>query len=128
MHVPSANSRWIRVIEEEVVRKKINQKHPIGAIRSIIPRQRSQSGHVNSVEIIGIKGSVTLTKEHEIRNSLVPGNLRSTLFVVFTEPGVLSAKRFIFWGGGWGHGVGMCQSGAAGIENGDDQCTPFQFT
>lgn len=114
LHSPPAQARWVRVLEESEIRARVNRRYPVGVIRNIIARKRSLSGHVNSLEIIGNKGSVTLTKEHEIRNALIPGNLRSTLFTVFTEQGSLGAKRFILWGGGWGHAVGLCQAGAAG--------------
>ncbi|MFH0827956.1 MAG: hypothetical protein V1919_02180, partial [Candidatus Omnitrophota bacterium] len=44
------------------------------------------------------------------------GNLRSSMFKVETKYGQDgSPEEFIFYGGGWGHGVGMCQAGACGM-------------
>src|SRR5207244_4078004 len=77
--------------------------------------RRSVSGHVNSVRILGTRRNIYLIDESRIRNLLAPGSQRSALFFMETE---FDAERrpmsFVFHGGGWGHGVGMCQSGAIG--------------
>jgi SpoIID/LytB domain protein len=80
----------------------------------VVPVKRGRSGYVNGVRINGEKGSITLTKENEIKRYLALGMLRSTYFI--TEPVMEKGKpkAFIFYGGGWGHGVGLCQTGAGG--------------
>jgi hypothetical protein len=71
---------------------------------------------VNSLKIKGIKGEVTITREHLIRNILGFTSLKSTLFdleINRREDG--SIKNYWIYGGGWGHGIGLCQSGSASL-------------
>lgn len=110
---PSA-FRWTRYIDESRLRKVINSKKKIGAIKAIVPLNRGRSGYVNGVKIIGTDGSLTLTKEHEIKKYLALGLLRSTYFTVQPNYEHGKVKSFIFYGGGWGHGVGLCQTGSGG--------------
>jgi SpoIID/LytB domain protein len=60
------------------------------------------------LKIVGSKRSIVVGKELEIRRWLSRSHLYSSAFVVTSEGG-----RFIFHGAGWGHGVGLCQIGAA---------------
>lgn len=110
---PSA-FRWTRYIDESRLRKVINDKKRIGSIKAIVPLNRGRSGYVNGVKIIGTDGSLTLTKEHEIKKYLALGLLRSTYFIVQPNYEHGKVKSFIFYGGGWGHGVGLCQTGSGG--------------
>ena len=88
---------------------------------AIIPQKRGRSGYVSQVLVKGTKGSVTLKKENVIRNNLCPGMLRSSYFIVVPNYEDRKLKNFVFYGGGWGHGVGFCQTGAAGrAEAGQD--------
>ncbi len=117
---PSANVdpshyRWSRVISIKSLSPKISKKLRIGHLRSVIPLKRSVSGNVNSVLFIGSRGRAIIRDELKIRNLLGIGPLRSTLFVFNTEYDKKGRPDFlVFHGGGWGHGVGMCQSGAMG--------------
>ena len=87
----------------------------IGRLISVIPLKRSVSGNVNSVLFIGSKGRAIVRDELEIRNLLGLQTLRSTLFVLDAEYDAKGhLQSLIFHGGGWGHGVGLCQSGAMG--------------
>ena len=114
-HVSRAAYRWARVIEEEDLRQIIKrQRKDIGHITAIIPQQRGRSGYVSRVLVKGTKGSVTLTKENSIRSNLAPGMLRSSYFIVMPHYEDRKLKNFVFYGGGWGHGVGFCQTGSAG--------------
>ena len=107
--------RWTRVIEEADLRKLIKRrKKDIGAITAIIPQKRGRSGYVTHVLVKGTKGSITLSKENVIRNNLAPGMLRSSYFIVVPNYESHKLKNFLFYGGGWGHGVGFCQTGSAG--------------
>ena len=77
--------------------------------------RRAVSGHVNSVRILGSRKNFYIKDESRIRNLLAPGSQRSSLFFAETEYGVdRKPSAFVFHGGGWGHAVGMCQSGAMG--------------
>lgn len=114
-HVSMAAYRWARVVEEEELRQIIKrQKKDIGPITAIIPQKRGRSGYVSQVLVKGTKGTVTLSKENVIRNNLSPGMLRSSYFIVVPNYEERKLKNFVFYGGGWGHGVGFCQTGAAG--------------
>ena len=117
-----ANSafRWVRIYTAEELKEMLGKIANIGEIRKIIVLGRNTSGHVNKIKLIGSNSSRILEKELVIRNAL--GNLRSSMFKVeikydaHKKPG-----QFIFYGGGWGHGVGMCQTGAKGrAESGSD--------
>ena len=103
------------MIEEADLRALIKQqKKDIGQITAIIPEKRGRSGYVSKVLIKGSKGSLTLSKENVIRNNLAPGMLRSSYFIVVPNYENHKLKNFVFYGGGWGHGVGFCQTGSAG--------------
>lgn len=114
-HVSLAAYRWARVVEEEDLRQVIRRKKKdIGRITAIIPLHRGKSGYASRVQVKGTKGSVILNKENVIRNNLSLGMLRSSYFIVQPNYENKELKNFIFYGGGWGHGVGFCQTGAAG--------------
>ena len=90
------------------------QKKDIGKITAIIPQKRGRSGYVTQVLVKGTNGNITLSKENVIRNNLAPGMLRSSYFIVVPNYENRQLKNFVFYGGGWGHGVGFCQTGSAG--------------
>lgn len=105
--------RWTRLISAEDLVGRLNRKTMIGKLKKIMIF-RSESGRVASLRFIGTGGEVKLTKEHEIRRLLGLAPLRSTLFGadVFYDKDFV--KGLLVSGAGWGHGVGLCQSGAAG--------------
>lgn len=114
-NVSLAAFRWTRVVEEEDLSQIIKQqKKDIGRITAIIPLRRGRSGYVSRLLVKGSKGSVTLNKENVIRNNLSLGMLRSSYFIVEPNYQDRELKYFVFYGGGWGHGVGFDQTGAAG--------------
>ncbi|MFC1546832.1 SpoIID/LytB domain-containing protein [bacterium] len=108
--------RWFRVIPAKIMQEKLNRTKKIGRIKKIIPIKKNSSGNLGYVKVIGTKGELHITKENQIRRLFGLGPLRSTLFWLETR----FAKKnhpveFIIYGGGWGHGVGMCQTGSAGM-------------
>jgi stage II sporulation protein D len=108
------DSRWVRLVSASYLEERLKQGHPdIGRVQRLVARRRSRSGHVNALEIVGAQGSVVVDREHKIRNLLAPGSLRSTLFTIQTVHEAGRPALFVVWGGGWGHGVGLCQAGAA---------------
>lgn len=114
-NVSLAAYRWTRVVDEEELRAVIKKKKKdIGKITALIPLRRGRSGYVSRLLVKGTKGSVTLNKENVIRNNLSLGMLRSSYFIVEPHYEDRELKYFVFYGGGWGHGVGFCQTGAAG--------------
>ena len=80
----------------------------IGQIQDLRPVKRGPSGRIEELEITGTLFTVTIGKELEIRRTLSESHLFSSAFVVEKTP-----SGFILHGAGWGHGVGLCQIGAA---------------
>ncbi len=91
---------------EEILREK--SKFDFGTVKEIVPLRRGPSGRISRLKIGGSKRSMVVGKELEIRRWLSRSHLYSSAFVVTIED-----ERFIFHGAGWGHGVGLCQIGAA---------------
>ena len=90
----------------ELVSRKLNID--FGDIQDLIPVERGKSGRIWKLKIVGSKKTFTIGKELEIRRALSETHLLSSAFdVVKTNDG------FTLNGKGWGHGVGMCQIGAA---------------
>lgn len=80
-----------------------------GSIQEIKPVKRGPSGRIYLLKIRGSKREITVGKELEIRRWLSESHLRSSAFVVERD----NEGNWIFRGAGWGHGVGLCQIGAA---------------
>jgi len=80
-----------------------------GEIVDLIPIKRGQSGRITLLKIIGTKHTLNVGKELEIRRLLSKSHLYSSAFVVKKS----KKGDFTFYGAGWGHGVGLCQIGAA---------------
>jgi SpoIID/LytB domain protein len=80
----------------------------IGDIVDLRPIKRGPSGRIYELEIEGTKSTVTIGKELEIRRTLSESHLFSSAFVIEK-----TQEGFIIKGAGWGHGVGLCQIGAA---------------
>ena len=93
---------------EEILREKSG--FDFGTLQEIVPLSRGPSGRISRLKIVGSKKSMVVGKELEIRRWLSRSHLYSSAFVVAVVRGV---DRFIFNGAGWGHGVGLCQIGAA---------------
>lgn len=85
-----------------------------GAINNLVPVQRGPSGRIVKLKIEGSKKTMVVGKELEIRRWLSKSHLYSSAFVVDIERDAQGEpKYFILHGAGWGHGVGLCQIGAA---------------
>ena len=91
---------------EEILREKSGLD--FGTLKEIAPIARGPSGRISRLRIAGSRRSAVVGKELEIRRWLSRTHLYSSAFVVTVEAG-----RFTFRGAGWGHGVGLCQIGAA---------------
>ncbi len=79
-----------------------------GEIKNLVPVQRGPSGRLIKLKIEGTKKTLVVGKELEIRRWLSKSHLYSSAFIVRKE-----SDKFILIGAGWGHGVGLCQIGAA---------------
>jgi SpoIID/LytB domain protein len=88
--------------------------HNIGNVLNIIPTERGISGRLKKIRIIGNRKSITIENDLAIRKVLSDNVLFSSCIqieAVGQQSGIPS--KFIIKGAGWGHGVGMCQTGAA---------------
>ena len=90
----------------ELINRKL--KDDFGLITDLIPLERGKSGRIWKLKIVGTKKTFTIGKELEIRRALSESHLLSSAFDVEHE-----GDRFRLLGKGWGHGVGLCQIGAA---------------
>lgn len=108
--------RWTAEYTQKELSQLIRRKSGMdfGQILDLIPLQRGTSGRINKLKIVGTRQTFTIGKELEIRRTLSETHLYSSAFVVdkqdirYDIPG-----RFRLIGAGWGHGVGLCQIGAA---------------
>ncbi|MHB8138612.1 MAG: SpoIID/LytB domain-containing protein [Smithellaceae bacterium] len=97
---------------EEILKEKSGID--FGILQNLEPVKRGPSGRICLLKIEGSLRTVAVGKELEIRRWLSPTHLLSSAFVVTTERSADGrVVRFILDGGGWGHGVGLCQIGAA---------------
>lgn len=109
--------RWKETLSQEKLQQLIADKlkMDLGAILDMKAVQRGKSGRISKLQIIGTEKTFTIGKELEIRRTLSDSHLLSSAFVVDKydkdEQGV--PQRFELIGAGWGHGVGLCQIGAA---------------
>ena len=96
----------------ELIRKNLH--HNFGDILDLIPIERGKSGRIIKLKIIGSKREFTIGKELEIRRALSDSHLYSSAFIV-EKKNVANGvpQSFVLHGAGWGHGVGLCQIGAA---------------
>ena len=91
-------------------------KMDLGDIQDLVPLERGKSGRIWKLQIVGSKRTFTIGKELEIRRTLSETHLYSSAFDVEKkneEGGTRNEKTFVLHGKGWGHGVGLCQIGAA---------------
>ncbi len=97
---------------ESILRKKTGED--FGQLRDLRPVKRGVSGRLIELEVIGSKKSFSIGKELAIRQALSNSTLYSACFYVKKSGFTGGAPaKFILRGAGWGHGVGMCQIGAA---------------
>lgn len=109
--------RWKVTLTQEKLQQLIADrlKMDLGSILDMKSVERGTSGRISKLQIIGTEKTFTIGKELEIRRTLSDSHLLSSAFIVdkydIDEQGV--PLRFELIGAGWGHGVGLCQIGAA---------------
>lgn len=106
--------RWRVTYSQKELSELIGEKMGIdfGEIVDLIPLKRGASARIIELKVVGTKRTVVIGKELEIRKALSKSHLYSSAFVVDKEENDGSV-RFVLRGAGWGHGVGLCQIGAA---------------
>lgn len=108
--------RWRLTIAQDELRSLLLRKLGIdfGRVKSLQPVERGRSGRIVRLKITGELQTLTIGKELEIRRALSKSHLYSSAFIVRAEQGSDGfPDAFHLTGAGWGHGVGLCQIGAA---------------
>ena len=109
--------RWKVTLTQEKLKQLLDEKLKMnfGDILDLQAEERGKSGRISKLRIVGTEKTFVIGKELEIRRALSDTHLYSSAFVVdrcdIDENGV--PQRFDIIGAGWGHGVGLCQIGAA---------------
>lgn len=108
--------RWHIDYTQEELASLIARKTGLrfGKILNLVPLERGKSGRIVRLKIVGTERERVIGKELEIRRTLSESHLKSSAFVVETQQGEDGVPQsFHLSGAGWGHGVGLCQIGAA---------------
>ena len=102
--------RWHISYKQAELSELVNRKLGVdlGTVTDLVPLKRGKSGRICELRIVGSKQTIVVGKELEIRRALSESHLYSSAFVVDKH-----ADVFDIHGAGWGHGVGLCQIGAA---------------
>lgn len=102
--------RWTVSYTRQELSSLIREKTgwDFGDILDLIPVERGESGRLIRLRIVGTKKTLTIGKELLIRKALAESHLYSSAFIVEKDE-----NNFTLKGAGWGHGVGLCQIGAA---------------
>lgn len=109
--------RWTEELSQEKISSLLATRLDmnLGKIKDLVPLTRGTSGRIRELKIIGTESELTIGKELMIRRALSDSHLYSSAFTVEAlerdNDGI--PGRFILHGAGWGHGVGLCQIGAA---------------
>jgi peptidoglycan hydrolase-like amidase len=111
--------RWEVTLTQSKIKDLLFRKLGIdvGDVLDLLPVERGVSGRLIRMRIVGSKQTLVIGKELEIRKALSESHLYSSAFVVEkvfdSSENVKIPSGFILKGAGWGHGVGLCQIGAA---------------
>ncbi len=108
--------RWRITITQDELQRLLRAKLGVdfGSVRKLEAVERGASGRIVRLRVVGERETMVIGKELEIRRALSPSHLYSSAFVVESEGMTGGAPdAFTLIGAGWGHGVGLCQIGAA---------------
>lgn len=108
--------RWEHSVTRQELEATIKEKThtDVGTLYDIIPIKRGKSGRLMEIEVLGSRRNLRIKRELSIRRALSSSALESSCFVVdVVNDDMGTPKEFVFTGAGWGHGVGLCQCGAA---------------
>lgn len=103
--------RWEEKVSRRLIGANLRQRFgsDIGEVTDLIPLRRDASDRISLIAVEGTAGKTEIGKELAIRRLLSPTHLKSSAFQITGS----DSENFILHGKGWGHGVGMCQIGAA---------------
>lgn len=109
--INSGGYKWETIVKAEEVERNLLQKFgkDVGKVLGLTALSRGASGRIKRLLVSGTKGHMTIGKELMVRRLLADSHLYSSWFDIET----LSERTWLLKGHGWGHGVGLCQIGAA---------------
>ena len=107
--------RWQVVYTQSELSSIVSERSGIdfGTVEELVPVERGPSGRIIRLRVVGSKATRVVGKELEIRRWLSRTHLYSSAFVVDKVTDKDDTVLFVLKGAGWGHGVGLCQVGAA---------------
>ncbi|MBN1595291.1 SpoIID/LytB domain-containing protein [candidate division FCPU426 bacterium] len=115
-YAATRNFRWVKILTQEELSGILDHRYGIGRLQSIDIQERSPSAYVRRILVQGDQGQEVVRGDY-IRSAL--GGLRSNLFCLLplldSEQPDGKPFAWVIWGGGWGHGVGLCQVGAGSM-------------
>ncbi len=108
------NFRWRVRYSPKEMDAVVNRHRSVGSVKDIKILRRGKSGRALQIKITGSRDVAVINKELQIRRAL--GGLKSSMFIIeIPRDSAGRPTSFTFYGGGWGHGVGLCQAGAEGM-------------
>jgi SpoIID/LytB domain protein len=108
--------RWkVEYTQEQLVHILYTKSEiDFGMVMDLVPLSRGPSSRMYKLKVVGSRRTIIVGKELEIRRWFSKSHLYSSAFIVKTERDAKGIPaKFTLFGAGWGHGVGLCQIGAA---------------
>ncbi|MBI5597964.1 MAG: hypothetical protein HY928_17925 [Elusimicrobia bacterium] len=112
--IPESWNRWVRVLDAEEVRRRIEAVKEVGPLKRVTVTGRDATGRVRGMRFEGARGDFEAAGLKDLELVLSPGSLRSELFVVTPVYDGRKVKKLVLWGAGYGHGRGVCVAGTVG--------------
>lgn len=112
--LPASAARWVRVLQTQAVRARVERRQYIGKLHNLRVLRRSPTGRILALEAVGAQGRLAFEGEEAVRALLYPGGLPSTLFTLQPLYRGKELRQVLLWGAGTGNGKGLCLAGALG--------------
>ena len=112
--IPEAWNRWIRVLDADDVRRRIEAVKEVGPLKRVLVTGRDATGRVRGIRFEGARGEFETSGLKDLELALSPGSLRSELFVITPVYSGRKVSKLVLWGAGYGHGRGVCIAGTVG--------------
>lgn len=110
----ASQSRWLRLLDARDLKERAERTKFIGSIKTIKVIGRSAAGRVRGLEVTGTRDTIKFEGDAAIQGFLSPNSLRSMWFTLQPLMNGDKASRFLVWGAGTGHGLGLCTAGEIG--------------
>ncbi|PIP81749.1 MAG: hypothetical protein CO113_16380 [Elusimicrobia bacterium CG_4_9_14_3_um_filter_62_55] len=112
--VPANWNRWVRILDPDPIRERVERVADVGPLRRIVVLGRDATGRVQGVRVIGARGQAEFKGAEAVEAVLSPGGLRSTMFSLLPIYKGKRLLKILVWGAGTGHGRGVCIAGTLG--------------